>query len=59
MFKNIIDFKILNLYSKDYSSSYSIREITKILNINYEKAYFHYCDYAFYYECKFTIISKF
>ena len=39
MFKNIIDFKILNLYSKDYSSSYSIREITKILNINYSHTF--------------------
>src|SRR3989344_2313098 len=39
MFKDIIDFKILNLYSKDYSSSYSIREITKILNINYSHTF--------------------
>lgn len=39
MFKDIIDFKILSLYSKDYVAVYSIREMTKILKINYSHAF--------------------
>ena len=39
MFKDIIDFKVLSLYTKDYASSYSIREITRILKINYSHAF--------------------
>ncbi|MDP2908257.1 MAG: nucleotidyltransferase domain-containing protein [Nanoarchaeota archaeon] len=37
MFENItlIDLKILSLYTKDYKSSFSIRQITQKLNINY------------------------
>jgi len=37
MFENItiIDLKILSLYTKDYQSRFSIRQITQKLNINY------------------------
>lgn len=41
MFENItlIDLKILSLYIKDYKSSFSIRQITQKLNINYSHAF--------------------
>lgn len=41
MFENItmIDLKILSLYIKDYSATFSIRHITKALNINYSHAF--------------------
>ena len=41
MFQDItqIDMKILSLYVKDYKASYSIREITKKLGINYPNAF--------------------
>jgi len=35
----IIDLKILSLYIKDYAASFSIRQITKKLNINYSHAF--------------------
>lgn len=34
-----IEEKILSLFTKDYSSVYSIRQITKLLNINYANAF--------------------
>ena len=41
MFQDIttIDMKILSLYIKDYKASYSIRKITKKLDINYPNAF--------------------
>lgn len=41
MFENItiIDLKILSLYVKDYSATFSIRHITRALNINYSHAF--------------------
>jgi predicted nucleotidyltransferase len=36
---NIINLKILSLYMKDYSSEFSIRDITKRLNINYSNTF--------------------
>ncbi len=35
----LIDLKILSLFIRDYASSYSIREITQKLNINYPHAF--------------------
>jgi predicted nucleotidyltransferase len=41
MFENIttIDLKVLSLYTRDYSATFSIRHITKSLNINYSHAF--------------------
>lgn len=41
MLENIskIDLRILSLYTKDYSSVFSIRQMTNILNINYSNAF--------------------
>lgn len=41
MFENItrIDLKILSLFIKNYSSSYSIHRITTLLNINYSNTF--------------------
>lgn len=41
MFENItiIDLKIMSLFTKDYSSSFSIRHITESLKINYPNAF--------------------
>jgi predicted nucleotidyltransferase len=41
MFEDIttIDFKILSIYIKDYSATFSIRGITQKLNINYSNAF--------------------
>lgn len=35
----IIDLKIMSLYTKDYSATFSIRNITQRLNINYSNAF--------------------
>ena len=34
-----IDFRIIELYTRDYSASFSIRQITKLLKINYSNAF--------------------
>ena len=41
MFEHItmVDLKILSLYVKDYSATFSIRQITTALNINYSHAF--------------------
>lgn len=41
MFKHItdIDLKLISLFSKDYAKSYTIREMTLILKINYPHAF--------------------
>ncbi len=41
MFEDItlVDLKILSLYAKDYASSYSMREITTKLHLNYSHAF--------------------
>jgi len=41
MFEDItkIDMEIMTLYSRDYSSSYSIRQITQLLKINYSNTF--------------------